>query len=109
MPCRRLLALSRGQSQSAQVGAAGDDIKTMPTRSPSPVRLFLPSLAGSCAGRVTARLREGATASLLLAGLLAFAPGLFAGDAERMRVAARQIGPQAVAGLRELESLQESV
>ncbi len=80
----------------------------MPTRSSSPVRLFLPLRARSCVGGVAMRLRAGAMASLLLASLLAFAPGLFADDAERMRVAARQLGPQAVAGLRALEALVES-
>jgi predicted transglutaminase-like cysteine proteinase len=95
---------------TAQVGDVGDDIKAMPTRSPSPVRLFLPSRARFCAGRVALRLRAYAMVwLLLLAGLLAFAPGLFASDAERMRAAARQMGPQADAGLRALESLLESV
>ena len=47
-------------------------------------------------------------AALLLAWLLAAPAPLRAGDVERLQVSARQLGPQAVAGLRSLESLLDA-
>jgi len=107
--CRRIAQRSTltacAGGQRAQVGPVADDIKGMRLPASSLVLVNSRPACRAAAAEVRSRQVALGLSALLLAWLVAGPVSPRARDAERLHAAARQLGPQAVAGLRDLEPL----